>query len=212
MDRTAGVILIGLVGIAHANPLKKAELRPALKKIFPQLTACYEKELARDRTITGVVNTELTVVNDPKVGMKLTVTGFDTEGPLGESKTFRACVKSVWEARVWPAAKTAGRLDFIYPGTFGTEPVGDKDKPLVDKAQQAITDGKWADALALAKQGLSLVTMAGPLRHQLIGIAGVAGCRLKDEPTARHFYALASPEFEPAIETSCQDAGVDLPK
>lgn len=201
MDRVAGVAL-GLVWfatVAHADRLRKSELRPTLKKIFPKLTDCYEREVARTPGIAGVVNTELAAVNDPKHGLTLTVTGFDTDGKLGESNTFRACVKSVFEAQTWP-------------GTFATTPPNDNEKPLVERAARANRDGRYRDAIELATRGLKIVTMAGPLRRELIGTAGVAACHLKDASAARHFYALATPEFEPAIETSCQDAAIDLSK
>lgn len=211
-DRSTRDKIADAVASAPAHRLTKSELRPSLKKIFPKLTSCYQRELARAPGITGVVNTALEVLNDPELGMSLTVTGFDTDGPLGDSKTFRACVTSVFEGTVYPAIGTRGRLDFLYPGTFGTAPVDDHQRPLVDRADQANRDGHYEDALALATRGLKDVTMNGELRHRLVGAAGVAACHAKIEAQARHFWALASPEFEPAIATSCQDAAIDLSK
>ncbi|HEY0251551.1 MAG TPA: hypothetical protein VGC41_08490 [Kofleriaceae bacterium] len=198
------------VQAAPAHRLRKAEMRPALKKIFPLITTCYSRELHRDPTISGVVNTKLTLLNDPNLGMTLSVTGFDTDGKLGESKDFLACVTKTFEAKIWPAIDTRGRAEFFYPGTFSPDPVSDRDKPIVDRADQQAKDGKWADALETARQGLKDVSLEGPLRRQLIGIAGVAACHLKDEATARHYYLLSTPEYEPGIETSCQDASVPL--
>src|SRR5690349_4055960 len=58
--------------------LSKAELRPRLKVVMRLLERCYRTALATDPKTSGVVNTALTIRNDPALGISLTVTGFDT--------------------------------------------------------------------------------------------------------------------------------------
>lgn len=190
--------------------LRKIDLRPTMKAIFPSLDSCYKRELAKSPRIAGVVNTQLTVRNDPRLGLTLTVEGFDTAGALGESQTFRSCVKTTFEAKVFPAIATKGLARFTYPGTFATDPPGDRDKPIVDRAARNAKAARWSDALADATQGLALTSLDGPLRRQLIEIGGLAACHLRDEAQARRYYALASPEFETKLEQACTDSKIDL--
>lgn len=208
------VVTALLAGDAAADPraqidaittgkLRKLELRPTMKKLFPSVRACYERELKRTPKIAGVVNTQLTIRNDPKLGMTLTVDGFDTDGALGTSQPFLACVKATFEARVFPAIATRGIAHVTYPGTFSTEPLGDRDKPVVDRAVAHAKAARWTEALAAAGAGLKLTSLDGPLRRQLIEIGGVAACHLRDDKQARRYYALASPEHEAAIEQAC---------
>jgi len=220
MKLLAAVVVVFCVGSAHADPkrrqiedafarggpgtkLTKTELRPAMKKIAPKLTRCYEQARAKDPETSGVVNTLLSIKNEPKLGLLLTVTGFDTHGPLGESAEFRACATSTFEATVWPAIKTRGTRDVIYPITFTTEPLIDKDSSIVDTAERGVKDARWADALAEAERGLALPTLDGPFRRRLIEVGGVAACHLKNAERARHYYALASPGFEERILAAC---------
>jgi hypothetical protein len=190
--------------------LRKLDLKPTLKAIFPTLQPCYARELARTPRIAGVVNTQLTVRNDPRLGLTLTVEGFDTSGPLGESQTFRACLKTTFEAKVFPPIATRGLRHLTYPGTFATEPPSDRDRAIVDKAVADAKAARWRDALATATRGLELTTLDGPPRRQLIEIGGVAACHLHDEVQARRYYALASPEHEAKLEQACTEAAIDL--
>src|SRR5262245_20310544 len=72
--------------------LRKADLRPGMKVVMRLLDRCYDKVLLIDPKVSGVVNMGLTIRNDPTFGISLTVTGFDTDGRLGESKQFLSCV------------------------------------------------------------------------------------------------------------------------
>ena len=101
--------------IAAAPPhrLRKRELRPTMKKIMPRVTACYERERKRDPSSDGVVNTKLTIRNAPDLGMTLSVTGFETDGKLGQSKAFLACVTRTLEADVFSPISTLGRADVM---------------------------------------------------------------------------------------------------
>src|ERR1051325_4448948 len=62
--------------------LSKADLRPRMKVVMRLLDRCYNKALLTDPTISGVVNTGLTIRSDPTLGISLTATGFDTDGRL----------------------------------------------------------------------------------------------------------------------------------
>jgi len=190
--------------------LRKLDLKPTLKAIFPTLQPCYARELARTPRIAGVVNTQLIARNDPRLGLTLTVEGFDTSGALGESQTFRACVKATFEAKVFPPIAARGLRRLTYPGTFDTRPPGDRDKAIVDKTVADAKAANWRDALADATRGLELTSLDGPLRRRLIEIGGVAACHLHDEAQARRYYALASPEFEATLEQACHEAAIDL--
>ncbi len=193
--------------------LRKAELRPAMKRIIPLLQHCYERELARAPQIRGVINTKLTIRNEPALGMMLSVNGFDTHGELGESREFLACVTKTFESTVYPPIATRGALDLTYPSTFATESPGDRDKPIVDKAERDATNGRWSEALDDAEQGLTLTSLDGPLRRRLIEVAGLSACHLKDQAKAQHYYSLASPEFEERLQETClQFASLDLLK
>ena len=44
------------------------------------------------------------------------------------------------------------------------------------------------------------------MRRKLIGIVGVAACRLKHEKKARHYTLLASDTVEPQIRAACASA------
>jgi hypothetical protein len=195
---------------ARGGRLRKAELRPAMKAIVPKLGRCYEQARRHDPQISGVIDTKLTVRNEPHLGMMLTVNGFDTDGALGESPDFLACVKATFESAVLPPIATRGTLDIIYPSTFAPQPPDNRDTSTVDGARRASDDGRWSDALANAQRGLKLTSLDGPHRRQLIEIAGLAACRLKDGPRARRFFALASPEFEDRLRQACLAAAIDL--
>ena len=198
------------VAAAPAARLEKLAVRPTMKAIFPALHTCYQREVDRDPQIRGVVNTQLLIRNDPKLGLTLTVEGFDTDGSLGSSKSFLACVKRVFEAKVLPPIATRGSRRVTYPGTFTTEPVDNHDLSLVESADRALVAMRWSQALADATQGLKQTFLDGTPRRQLIEIGGVAACELKDQKAARRYYALASPEFEDRIAKTCAARGVTL--
>ena len=191
--------------------LSKAEIRPRMKVVMRLLDRCYRAALSTDPTISGVVNTQLTIRSDPTLGISLTVTGFDTNGRLGESKPFLACVKTTLEANVLPPVPTLGMIDVLYPLTFdpggGAHP---DDASIVDDCVRAAKQGRCADALEAAERGLERSWLAGPLRHSLIEVAGTCACRLKDETKARHYYSLASPEFEDNIVRACTAVDIKL--
>ncbi len=224
-----GLLIVGLVpeGIAAPTPalrekiektvegapphrLRKRELRPTMKKIMPRVRSCYERALKQDPNITGVVNTKLTIRNAPDLGMTLSVTGFETSGKLGESKEFLACVTRTLQADVAPAIPTLGRADVMYPITFATAAPSARDKAVVERAERAARAKDWATVREAAASGLELTSLDGPLRRHLIELGGLAGCNLRDATTARHYYALASPEYEEELEAACAAASIDL--
>ena len=199
------------VNAAPKHRLSKAELRPRLKVVMRLLERCYRAALSTDPTISGVVNTGLTIRSEPALGISLTVTGFDTHGPLGESKPFLACVKTTLESNVLPPVPTSGMLDVLYPMTF--DPGGvvhPDDASIVDDSVRAAKQGRCAEALEAAERGLERSWLAGPLRHTLIEVAGTCACRLKDDAKARHYYSLASPEFEDTIVRACTSVDIKL--
>jgi hypothetical protein len=172
--------------------LSKAELRPRMKVVMRLLDRCYREALSTDPTISGVVNTGLTIRNDPTLGISLTVSGFDTAGRLGESKPFLACVKTTLEANVLPPVTTLGMIDVLYPLTFDPGGIAHPDDAsIVDACVRAANQGRCAEAVADAERGLERSWLAGPLRHTLIEVAGTCACRVKDE--ARRVTTMRSP-------------------
>lgn len=198
------------VAAAPSVRLRKLDIRPTMKSIFPSLRTCYKREVARDPKIRGVVNTQLLIRNDPKLGLSLTVEGFDTDGALGNSQPFLTCAKRVFESKVFAPIAKRGSVHVIYPGTFTTEPLDNHDLSLVESADRALKAKRWVQALADATQGLKQTFLDGPPRRQLIAIGGVAACELHDEKAARRYFRLASPEFEARIAKACASAGIDL--
>jgi hypothetical protein len=194
---------------APKHRLSKSELRPRMKTVMRTLDACYRDALSIDSKIHGVVNTGLTIRNEPKLGISLTVTGFETHGPLGESKAFLACVKTKLESNVLPALPTLGTIAVTYPLTFDPGELRKSDS-LVDDTVRAAKQGRCAEAVEAAERGLERSWLAGPLRHTLIEIAGTCACRLKDERKARHYFSLASPEFEDNIVRACTAVDIAL--
>lgn len=191
--------------------LRKADLRPRMKAIVPRLTSCYRQARAKDPAISGVINTRLTIRNEPKLGMTLTVNGFETHGLLGESREFLACVTATFEGAVFPAIKQRGSLDVTYPTTFAPQAPDNRDKDIVDAAAKAEAEGRWSAALDAAERGLEKTSLDGPHRHRLVEIGGVAACHLEHDADARRYYALASPEFEDRIRETCLAvAAIDL--
>lgn len=225
---------VGLAGIAVAKPAEttrvaavrgdiehrvdhapnhhpsKAELRPRLKVAMRRLERCYIEARASDPRINGVVNTELTIRSDPKLGISLTVRGFDTDGPLGESKTFLACMKTTLEADVLPPIATGGTIEVTYPMTFDPGGVDHRDDSTVAATLRAAKQGHCADALDSAERELKKPWLPGPSRHSLIEAAGTCACRVKDERKARHYFSLASPELEDAIVRACAAVEIQL--
>ncbi len=196
---------------APKHRLSKAQLRPRLKVVMRVVERCYRAALTRDPKISGVVNTGLLIRSDPTLGISLTVSGFETNGRLGESKEFLACMKTTLEAHVLPPISALGRLEVIYPMTFdpgGT--VHPDDASIVEDCVRAARHGRCAEAVDAAERGLERSWLAGPLRHRLIEEAGICACRLKDEAKARHYFALASPEFEDEIVRACTTADITL--
>jgi hypothetical protein len=184
-----------------------------MKTLAPRITACYEAASTVDANLSGVINTKLTIRNEPALGMILTVNGFETHGTLGQSREFLECVTKTFESVVLPPIATRGSLDVLYPFTFSPDPVDNHDKAIVDKASKSLKDGRWVNALAEAEQGLNLLSLDGTYRHPLIAIAGISACNLKDEQKARHYFLLASPEFEDEVTRAClEHAGIDLTK
>jgi hypothetical protein len=182
-----------------------------MKKITPRIQRCYERERKRDPNIDGVVNTKLTIRNAPALGMTLSVTGFETDGKLGESKAFLACVTRTLEADVFSAPiQTVGRADVMYPMTFATTAPSAGDKAFVERAERAATAKDWAAVLETVASGLKLASLDGPSRRHLIELGGVAACNLRDASNARRYYALATPEYEEALETACAAVSIDL--
>lgn len=197
------------VDAAPKHRLSKAELRPGMKTVMRSLDRCYREALSAAPKISGVVNTGLTIRNEPTLGISLTVTGFDVHGPLGESKTFLACVKTELESHVLPPLPTLGTIVVLYPLTFDPGGVRQRDS-LVDDTVRAAKQGRCAEAVDAAERGLERSWLAGPLRHTLIEIAGTCACRLKDERRARRYFSLASPEFEDNIVRACALADIEL--
>ena len=175
------------------------------------LHRCYEEAVSTDPKVSGVVNTGLNIRNDPTLGISLTVTGFDTNGRLGDSKEFLSCVKTTLESNVLPPLPTLGSIEVFYPLTF--DPGGGAhrdDQAIVDDSVLAAKQGRCAEALDGAERGLERTWMARPLRHSLLEVAGTCACRLKDEAKARHYFALASPEFEDHIVRACTSVNIKL--
>lgn len=193
--------------------LSKADLRPRMKVVMRLLDRCYHGALLTDPKISGVVNTGLTIRSDPTLGISLTVTGFDTDGRLGESKEFLSCVKTTLESNVLPPLPTLGRIEVTYPLTFdpgGVDHHGDTS--IVEGCVRAAKQGRCAEAVDAAERGLKRTWLAGPSRHSLIEVAGTCACRLQDELKARHYFSLASPEFEDNIVRACTAANIKLPE
>lgn len=188
--------------------LRKADLRPRMKVAMRRLGRCYDEALSTDPKISGVVNTGLTIRSDPTLGISLTVTGFDTDGPLGESKQFLSCVTATLESNVLPPLPALGAIEVTYPLTFDPGGVDHRDTSIVDDSVRAAKQGRCAEAVGAAERGLKRTWLAGPLRHSLIEVAGTCACRLKDEGKARHYFSMASPEFEDNIVRAC--AAVDI--
>jgi hypothetical protein len=199
------------VADAPSHRLRKSELRPTLKKIMPRVRACYERELETTPGVDGVVNIKLTVRNAPTLGLTLSVSGFETSGALGTSKSFLACVTRTLEGKVYAAIPTLGSADFIYPFTFTTVAPSDRDRAVVDRADASAQAEDWAAVLTTVASGLELTSLDGPLRRHLIELGGLAACHASDAPTAQHYYALASPEYEAEIETACAASSIPLP-
>jgi hypothetical protein len=195
---------------APKHRLRKADLRPRMKVVMRLVDRCYGKALSIDPKISGVVNTGLTIRNDPTLGISLTVTGFDTDGRLGESKQFLSCVTTTLESNVLPPLPTLGTIDVTYPLTLDPGGVDHHDTSMVDDSVRAAKQGRCAEAVDAAERGLKRTWLAGPLRHSLIEIAGTCACRLKDEIKARHYFSLASPEFEDNIVRACTAVNIKL--
>ncbi len=198
------------VDAAPPHRLCKRELRPTMKKIIPRLQTCYERERKRDPNIDGVINTKLTIRNSPHLGMTLSVSGFETDGKLGESEEFLACATRTLETAVFPPIRTLGRADVMYPVTFALTAPSARDKAVVERAERAMTAEDWSAVLEAAASGLKLTSLDGPLRRHLIELGGLSACRLRDATNARHYYALASPEYEEELETACSAESIDL--
>jgi hypothetical protein len=190
--------------------LSKADLRPRMKVVMRLLDRCYNKALLTDPTISGVVNTGLTIRSDPTLGISLTATGFDTDGRLGESKEFLSCVTTTLESNVLPPLPTLGTIEATYPLTFDPGGVDHHDTSIIDDSVRAAKQGRCAEAVEAAERGLKRTWLAGPLRHTLIEVAGTCACRLKNELKARHYFSLASPEFEDNIVRACSAVNIKL--
>lgn len=203
-------------GVSAARPgaaLTKAELRAPMHALVAMLGACYRQAQARapDPDIDGVVNLELAVDSEPGQGAIVAVRGFDTTGELGRSREFRDCVRSTAEQIVLPPIAAGGHAEISYPVTFAPRPPDNRGAAFVARANQAVADGRWAQALAAAEAGLALTSLDGPRRRALILAGGLAACHLKHAPAARHYYALASATFEPRIRDACARAAqIDL--
>jgi len=156
------------------------------------------------------VNTELTIRSDPSLGISVTVTGFDTYGRLGESKPFLSCVTTTLESNVLPPVPTLGAIEILYPLTFHPGGADPSDTSIADVTIVAASQGRCTEAVDAAERGLKRAWLAGPLRHSLIEVAGTCACRLKDERRARHYFSLASPEFEDNIARACTAASINL--
>jgi hypothetical protein len=201
----AALALVVMASSALAEPapgLRKADLRPALKKIASLVGRCYVRAQARDPQISGVINTQLIVRSEPRK-LDIKVTGFVTAGRLGQSRDFLACVKKTFETTAVAPVAARGSLDITYPMTFQPDPVDNRDKAIVDAARRAADAGNWRDALAAAERGLDLTTLDGTFRRPLIAIAGVAACHLNERAKARYYLTLASPDHEAEIERAC---------
>lgn len=141
----------------------------------------------------------------------LTVNVFDTHGKLGESHEFLACVRATFESKIFPPIETRGSVDVTYPSTFAPVAPDNRDKAIVDKAARAANAGRWSEALTQAEHGLELTSLDGPFRRRLIEVAGLSACHLKDQAKARHYFSLASPEFENRVQETCLEfASIDL--
>ncbi|MDQ3363812.1 MAG: hypothetical protein M3680_00065 [Myxococcota bacterium] len=179
--------------------------------LVPMLGDCYRRAQSRDQQIGGVVNTKLLVESELGLGTIFAVRGFDTAGALGQSSEFRDCVTATVASIVMPPIAKGGSAEITYPITFARDAPDNRHTSLVDDASQAAAVGRWDDALTTAERGLELTSLDGTFRRKLIEVAGLASCHLRDEAKARHYYALASPQFEPEIRETCaREAQLDL--
>lgn len=191
--------------------LAKADVGARIKTIIPRLADCYERARARDPHAGGVINTKLTVRNEPGVRLHVHVDGFDTSGRLGQSREFLSCATQMFESAELAPLETAGSLRLTYPSTFATQPPDNHDAAIVDQAEQSARDGRWADALRDAERGLESTSLDGTFRRRLIEVAGLATCHLRDEAKARDYYRLAPPRAEAALQAACrQHASIEL--
>ncbi len=191
--------------------LAKADVGARIKTVVPRLGDCYERARRRNPQLGGVINTKLTVHNEPGVRLRVHVDGFDTSGSLGTSREFLACATKVFESAELAPLDTPGSLRLTYPTTFAMQPPDNHDAAIVDQAEQSARDGRWAEALRDAERGLESTSLDGTFRRRLIEVAGLAACHLKHESKARDYYLLAPPRAEATLEQTCkQVANIDL--
>jgi hypothetical protein len=204
---------LALCASAAASPstrLDKDALRPRMHAMTGALATCYEDARAREPSISGVINTKLTVTNEPDVGLTVRVRGFATSGALGESRAFLDCATAALEALVLRPLAARGSLDLTYPMTFAPQPPDNKQRAIVDKAARAAKQGRAQQALELAERGLELTSLDGTFRRRLIEIAGRAACQLEQQPKARHYFAMASSRVEKRLQQACSQVSIDL--
>jgi hypothetical protein len=190
-------------GKRNTGQLTKDDVRGSMRLLVPLLGGCYSSAQARDARLGGVVNTLITIDSEPDQGTVVTVRGFDTAGPLGESRAFRECVRDTLEAAVLPPIAGGGTLEATYPITFAPRPPDNRDTELFGQAEQAVAHGRWAQALIKAEQGLKSTSIDGTFRRRLIEVAGLASCHLKRDGKARHYFALASARVERVLRETC---------
>jgi hypothetical protein len=119
-------------------------------------------------------------------------------------------VTTTLESNVLPPLPTLGAIEITYPLTFDPRGLDHRDTSIVDDSVRAAKQGRCAEAVDAAERGLRRTWLTGPMRHSLIEVAGTCACRLKDELKARHYFSLASPEFEANIVRACTAVNIKL--
>ena len=201
------LLSIAIAGCGHqaSSPtLTKHDVRPALKQLAQPIKACF----ARPRD--GVMNLRLAIVSDEASGTSVDLLGADPDG-LEPSPTERQCVTAVLAHADLSRLVSRGRLVILYPFTFASHPVDNRDIAVFEDANRTAAAGDWDAALAAAEHGLALTSFDGPHRRRLIEIAGVAACQLRLGAKAQHYIELASPEVEPVVRDACKATATALP-
>ena len=206
-------VLAVMGAVSHADEPASSEAHSALDResivktmtaIRPNLDACFAKY-----RLAGVATVELTIAPDGTVAARIAPRVGSWGDFAGDSPTGACIVAAVQRARFAPFRGAPRTIS--YPVVLGNEPARSGEPKLsaaametLQRAQDAYTTGRYADAIALAQRAKS----DDPQRA--LRVIGASSCFLKDAHAAAEAWRASSGPGRKFIEYVCANNQVSL--
>ncbi len=219
---------------AIAAGLDPDEVRASVKEVLPLMAECFDLSNPATAHIEGELVAKLAIQSEPDVGTIIADADLsEGDAVLVDNAELTECLHETLMSLELPPLPSGGEATIDYPFAFSTgDPDSEqqpepKQKPapkqqaprsepaavaptrtvqqLVDDAQDASRQGKYAEALRDSEEALR----GEPGNAQALTTAAIAACNLKDPGKAKRYLGKLSGARQAMIVQVCKRNGID---